>query len=278
MASAELPTNAPAYPPLEDRPLKNTICLFDIDETLTPARNAISPEMLDVLARLRQKCAIGYVSGSNLAKQQEQIGDYARPGGADVRTLFDYCFSENGLTSFKAGAALPSTSFIQMMGEERYKEFVNFCLHYIADLDIPIKRGTFIEFRHGMANVSPLGRNASNDERKAFEEYDRTAGVRKKFVEILREKFGSWGLTFSIGGMISFDVFPTGWDKTYCLKHLEDEAKKPGGIAYTDIHFFGDMTQEGGNDYEIYTDPRTVGHSVANPADTLHQLKEVFDL
>jgi phosphomannomutase len=158
--------------------------------------------MLDVLARLRQKCAIGYVSGSNLTKQQLQIGDFARPsagggaaGSVDVRTLFDYCFAENGLTAFKAGAALASTSFIQMMGEDRYKEFVNFCLHYIADLDIPVKRGTFIEFRHGMANVSPLGRNASNEERKAFAEYDRTAGVRQKFVEVLREKFGPWGLT-----------------------------------------------------------------------------------
>jgi len=26
------------YPPLEERPLKNTICLFDVDGTLTPAR------------------------------------------------------------------------------------------------------------------------------------------------------------------------------------------------------------------------------------------------
>lgn len=26
------------YAPLEDRPLKGTICLFDVDGTLTPAR------------------------------------------------------------------------------------------------------------------------------------------------------------------------------------------------------------------------------------------------
>ena len=31
---------------------------------------------------------------------------------------------------------------------------------------------------------------------------------RKKFVEVLREKFGHLGLTYSIGGQISFDVFP----------------------------------------------------------------------
>jgi phosphomannomutase len=73
-------------------------------------------------------------------------------------------------------------------------------------------------------------------------------------------------------------VFPTGWDKTYCLGHLEAEAKKPGGINYKDIHFFGDKTFPGGNDYEIYEDPRTIGHSVTDPDDTIKQVKEIFGL
>lgn len=84
--------------------------------------------------------------------------------------------------------------------------------------------------------------------------------------------------SFSIGGQISFDVFPTGWDKTYCLKHLEDEAKKPEGIEYKHIHFFGDKTFKGGNDWEIFNDPRTIGHSVNGPEDTMRILKELFDL
>lgn len=83
---------------------------------------------------------------------------------------------------------------------------------------------------------------------------------------------------YSIGGQISFDVFPTGWDKTYCLGMLENEAKKPGGVEYTTIHFFGDKTYKGGNDYEIFTDPRTIGHSVADPDDTLVQVNKLFDL
>ena len=29
---------ASVYPPLEARPIKNTICLFDVDKTLSPAR------------------------------------------------------------------------------------------------------------------------------------------------------------------------------------------------------------------------------------------------
>jgi phosphomannomutase len=37
----------------------------------------------------------------------------------------------------------------------------------------------------------------------------------------------------SIGGQISFDVFPIGWDKTYCLQFLND---------FDNIFFFGDKT------------------------------------
>lgn len=47
-----------------------------------------------------------------------------------------------------------------------------------ADLKIPVKRGTFIEFRKGMLNVSPIGRNCSQAERDEFERYDKGAGVR----------------------------------------------------------------------------------------------------
>ena len=57
-----------------------------------------------------------------------------------VVNKFDYGFAENGLTAYKLGKQLPSQSFIKHIGEDRYKPLVNFILHYIADLDIPIKR------------------------------------------------------------------------------------------------------------------------------------------
>ncbi len=68
------------------------------------------------------------------------------------------------------------------MGEDNLKKLINFSLKYIANLDIPIKRGTFLEYRNGMMNISPIGRNCSKDERNAFEEYDKTANIRTDFV------------------------------------------------------------------------------------------------
>lgn len=129
--------------------------------------------------------------------------------------------------------------------------------------------GTFIEFRNGMINVSPIGRNCSREERNEFEKYDLARGLRKNFVEALRKEFSHLALTFSIGGQISFDVFPTGWDKTYCLKHLKADNFKT-------IHFFGDKTFEGGNDFEIYSHPEVIGHSVKCPEDTIRILGELF--
>ncbi|PLB35713.1 phosphomannomutase SEC53 [Aspergillus candidus] len=261
------------YPPLEDRPLKNTICLFDVDGTLTPARLTVAPEMLDLLSRLRQKCAIGFVGGSDLAKQQEQLGT----ASTNVTSMFDFAFSENGLTAFRSGKPLASNSFIKWIGEEKYQKLVNFMLAYLANISLPKKRGTFIEFRNGMINVSPIGRNASNEERREFEQYDKQHNIRRDFVDALKKEFADFSLTFSIGGQISFDVFPTGWDKTYCLQHIEAE-KNISGIEYKTIHFFGDKSFPGGNDWEIYSDPRTVGHAVSGPDDTMKQLKELFQL
>jgi phosphomannomutase len=87
----------------------------------------IKPEMLQLLSELRHKVAIGYVGGSNLVKQQEQIG-----GPVDVTTLFDFCFSENGLTAYRMGKELASTSFIGWIGEDKYKQLVKWCVYALV--------------------------------------------------------------------------------------------------------------------------------------------------
>lgn len=240
-----------------------TLCLFDVDGTLTVPRKVITESMKATIAALREKVTIGVVGGSDFVKVNEQLA-----GG--VLESFDFTFAENGLTAYKGTGPLESQSFLKFVGEDGLKRIVNWTLRYIADLDIPQKRGTFIEFRNGMLNISPIGRNCSRDERNAFEEYDKGTNVRKTMVAAMEKEFADLGLKFSIGGQISFDVFPVGWDKTYCLQHV----KKLGD--FKTIHFFGDKTYEGGNDFEIFSSPETVGHTVTSWEDTQSQLKELF--
>lgn len=103
----------------------------------------------------------------------------------------------------------------------------------------------------------------------------------------MKENFPDLPVHYSIGGQISFDVMPHGWDKSYCLKFLGE---------YEEIHFFGDKTfkvnfnnflilffqklffLKGGNDYEIFTHPKVIGHNVSGPEDTIRQLNDLFFL
>jgi phosphomannomutase len=240
---------------------KNVIALFDVDGTLTPPRLDASQETIEFLAKLRSKIYIGMVGGSDLRKQREQLGE-------NVLDMFDYTFAENGLVAYHGRNLIAEASIQENLGEDRLKKLISFVLHYIADLDIPVKRGTFIEFRKGMLNVSPIGRNCSQEERIEFEKYDAKRNVRKDMVSKLREQFADYNLTYSIGGQISFDVFPEGWDKTYALRFVKAD--------FRDIHFFGDKTHKGGNDLEIFESERTIGHTVKSPAETIDICTRLF--
>ncbi|XP_034935465.1 phosphomannomutase 2 [Chelonus insularis] len=236
------------------------ICLFDVDGTLTKPRQKIETSIEQSLFELakKEKFDIGVVGGSDLDKLKEQLG------GNDIFKKYKYVFAENGLIAYKNGKQLPSESIQQFIGEDALQDLIDFCLKYISELKLPFKRGTFIEFRTGMINVSPVGRNCSQKERIQFYEYDKEHQIREKFILALKKKFPDLALTYSIGGQISFDIFPFGWDKTYCLRHIDE---------YDEIHFFGDKTRKGGNDYEIYESDLTVGHRVDSPEDTIKQVK-----
>lgn len=85
------------------------------------------------------------------------------------------------------------------LGEERLQKFINFTLLCLSEIELPVKRGTFVEFRTGMLNICPIGRSCSRDERNKFEEFDKEHSIRKKLIEKLRTRFPEFGLTFSIG-------------------------------------------------------------------------------
>ncbi len=221
----------------------------------------VTTEMRDFMQALKDRVTVGIVGGSDLNKIKEQLGE-------DVVESFDYVFSENGLMAHRKGEVLGVQSLKQHLGEANLQRFLNATLRELAAIELPVKRGTFIEFRNGMLNVSPVGRNCSQEERDAFEVYDKEHGIRKALVAKLSSDFADLNLTFSIGGQISFDVFPRGWDKTFCLRYIEKD--------FGDIHFFGDKTYAGGNDHEIFSSERTIGHTVTSPEDTRAQCTELF--
>ncbi|KAF6025004.1 PMM1 [Bugula neritina] len=238
--------------------------IFDIDGTLTASRKKITPDMEEFMSKVTEEVTVALVGGSDFVKINEQLN-----GQALVK--YEYVFSENGLVYHRNGELVATKSIQEHMGNEKLQSFINFALKYMSELTLPCKRGTFIEFRKGMLNVCPVGRSCSQEERDEFGEYDKVHHIREKFVAELRKQFPEMGLVYSIGGQISFDVFPEGWDKRYCLQHLFTE-----GNSFTEVHFFGDKTFPGGNDHEIFTDPRIIGHTVTSPEDTRKQLTDML--
>ena len=243
-----------------------TLLLFDIDGTLTASRKIIKQNMIDCLKKASsyKDIDIATVGGSDLPKAQEQL-----QSSIDLLT---FVFTENGLVYLDEKKELHKVDkLINYLGYDKYKEFINFCLKYIADLDIPIKAGTFVELRTGLVNVSPIGRNCTQEERDAFVAFNKEHKVLEKFRETLIKNFAErFKLEISIGGQISFDVYPVGWDKRYCLQFLEK--------LYDNIIFFGDKGYYGGNDYEIITDPRiTRGVRVQNPENTIECVNNIIE-
>lgn len=244
------------------------LLLFDVDGTLTQPRTSVEPEFEKFMyEKVKPRATIGIVGGSDLEKMFEQLN------GQGILKHFDYVFPENGLVQIEKGVEVGKQSIQQHLGEKVLQRFINFVLRYLSELELPFKRGTFLEFRNGMMNVCPIGRQCTKEERLSFNKYDNEHHVRENMIKALRKEFADIDLTYSIGGQISFDVFPHGWDKTYALRHVT----KPGK-NYKEIHFFGDKTEAGGNDHEIYNDSRTIGHKVSSPDDTKRILSELFNL
>ncbi|XP_061605418.1 phosphomannomutase 1 isoform X3 [Phyllopteryx taeniolatus] len=147
---------------------RSVLCLFDVDGTLTPPREKIDPELDEFFQTLRRKVKTGIVGGSDYSKIAEQLGE-----GDDVIHKFDYVFAENGTVQYKDGKLRSKQAIQNHIGEELLQDLINFCLSYMGLIKLPKKRGTFIEFRNGMLNISPIGRSCTLEERIEFSEIDK---------------------------------------------------------------------------------------------------------
>uniref|UniRef100_A0A915Q1X3 Phosphomannomutase n=1 Tax=Setaria digitata TaxID=48799 RepID=A0A915Q1X3_9BILA len=134
-----------------------TILLFDVDGTLTLPRQKLDQSMSNFLMEVRKTVPLAVVSGSDLTKVIEQLGesleDVSYTEFFTVLSRFDYVFSENGLVSVAEGVAFPVQSIKSHLGEERLKELINFTLREFSEIDLPVKRGNFIEFRNASSSL-----------------------------------------------------------------------------------------------------------------------------
>ena len=228
--------------------------LFDMDGTLTEPRKNMLTSMCNALSKLQKNgFVVGIVSGSDLDYIIEQCELILDIPGLDYDMLDIYpC---NGTKHYKIGDyGNPVKQYENEMKDflikGRYQKLVYELSNILGDLTVdpnlvesmPLT-GNFINMRGSMINFCPIGRNASQEDRKVWCTLDNEYSIRKSILEKLNFAFPEGDITFKLGGDTSIDIFPTGWDKTYVLKNFKDEET---------IWFIGDRCQKLGNDKELY--------------------------
>ena len=96
-----------------------TLILFDVDGTLTESRLKIKENMINKINDLKKikDLDIGIVGGSNLIKQEEQLG-------RNILDKFKWKFSENGLVAYKENDLINKTSISEFLGENNIKKLL----------------------------------------------------------------------------------------------------------------------------------------------------------
>ena len=132
--------------------------------------------------------------------------------------------------------------------------------------------GHFFNYRESLLNWCPIGRNATQSDRKIWENLDKNSVIRNVILEKIQKFIETidCDIEVKLGGDTSFDIFPFGWDKTYPLEntnHFE---------GYNEIYFIGDRCQPNGNDYELFRHPNVKGFETESPDMTIEIVNKIL--
>ena len=237
-----------------------TAYIFDVDGTLTPSRQEITPEFRILFEHFCLNEDVYLVSGSDYPKTAEQLG----PVLTDELVKLVYNCSGNSI--WERGIEIYASSWTLPAAAR------NHLLDLLYSSKCPTKTGKHLEVRPGAVNFSTVGRNADSDQRAEYVLFDQETGEREMMVESFNKYFGSrLNCIATIGGETGIDITETGKDKQQILHDFEGR----------DVWFFGDRMEPGGNDHSLtqaILNRNNTGdqcHSVRNWEDTAAIIRSI---
>ena len=216
---------------------------FDLDDTLAPSKAAIAPRIAELLLALAQRVEVAIISGGNEEQFRTQV--IAHLGDADAALL-------------QRIHLLPTcgTRYLRHDGTD----FMPVYAHDLSDAEkqaaLTALReeaerlglweaepwGEILEDRGSQITFSALGQSAP---REAKHDWDPTGAKRGALRDAVAARLP--GLEVRSGGSTSIDITQAGIDKAFGMRQLAART----GIALTDMLFYGDRLDEGGNDYPV---------------------------
>tara|TARA_R110002020_G_scaffold22354_1_gene75241 strand:- start:189 stop:947 length:759 start_codon:yes stop_codon:yes gene_type:complete len=220
----------------------SNIYLFDVDGTLTVAKQKIDPAFQKQFLNWMVDKEVYIVSGGTFERILSQVG-------MDIINKTAGIFACMGNAFLQRSELVNKTGFNEweLIYENKFTSPKNLTRRLdsiVIKSEFPIKTGRHYEERVGMVNFSIVGRNASQEQRSQYEVWDAEKEERKEIVSKLKEKYKS--LDFVIGGAVSIDIFNKGNDKSQIIETHFKEA-----LEHNQIHFVGDRIPFPGNDYPL---------------------------
>ena len=199
--------------------------VFDVDGTLTPSRLKMDNEFAEFFRNWVKDKNVYLLTGSDHDKTIEQVG-------VDIWREVTESHQCGGNVVYRQG------DLIEVSKWQPSKSLIDTCQNLIDISKYPVKAGNHIEERVGLLNISVVGRNCTQEQRLAYNEWDNVHREREFICKSLTTMFPE--LEATAGGQISVDIHEYGKNKSQIRRKLD-------GIIY----FFGDKTEKGGNDYPI---------------------------
>lgn len=219
----------------------NKIFLFDVDGTLTPAKTKIKSEFASKFLRWAKDKQVYIVSGGSFTRIIDQLG---RPILDSMQGIFPCMGNAFYLRRSTKGYSEWSLVYENKFQVDKPELFFSTLERCVMESDYHTKTGRHYEERVGMVNFSIVGRNATMEQRKVYEEYDAKFKEREKIVEKLSKKYK--GIDFVIGGAVSIDIFNKGNDKSQVIHRVLKDKLEDHRIV-----FVGDRIPFPGNDHSL---------------------------
>ena len=202
--------------------------IFDVDGTLTPSRKKITPEFFDEFFQFTEENHVYLVTGSDRDKTLEQITPEIYNNCKRVYNCSGSDVYEGDKNVYRNDWELPEKVERFLQDELDFSQF-------------PIRNGNHFERRPGGVNFSILGRDPDPFiGREEYIEWDRETNERSDIADRFRSSFP--GLSVAIGGQTGMDIGSYGSDKSQILRDFSED---------DELYFFGDMMEEGENDYAL---------------------------
>lgn len=223
---------------------------FDIDQTLNVAKTPIPDEIAELLVRCLDHFEICPISGQKFDQFLIQI----------VNRLKDKNVTKEQLSHLHLFVAQGTQYYRFSLEKHDWEQVYNFPLtdEQVKKITETIEQSAkelgyweegklsegdeIIENRLSQVTFSALGQKAGTEAKYAW---DPDCKKREKIVARCKELAPEFD--YEIGGTTSINAITPGMNKVFGMTHLLEELN----VEKSDVLYFGDMTQPGGNDYPV---------------------------